>query len=87
MCLTNSRYALVLALKKKHPFLSFSTGTTNLEALLIQLSGRGTVKYLETRVIPVYGISVSVYWAGAVPDLKVTIFGDIIVEVLIFLLL
>lgn len=71
----------------KEKIMSFSTGITNLEALLVQLSGRGAVKYLETRVIPVYGMSVSVYWAGAVPDLKITIFGDITAEVLFFLLL
>lgn len=44
------------------------------------------MKYLETEVIPVYGITVSVYWAGAAPDLKITNFGDITVEVLFILL-
>jgi len=55
--------------------MSFSVGVTNLKAPLIQLGGRGAVKYLETKVIPACGRSVSVYWAGAVPDLKITIFG------------
>lgn len=59
--------------------MSFSAGVTNLEALLIQLSGKGAVKYLETRGIPVYSISVSVYWVGAASDLKITIFGDLTV--------
>lgn len=67
--------------------MSFSTCITNLEALLVQLSGRGTAKYLETRVIPVYGISILIYGAGAVPDLKISIFGNITVEVLVFVLL
>lgn len=62
----------------------FSTGVTNLEALLPLSCIRGAVKYSETKVIPVYGISVSVYWAGDVPDLKITIFRDITVEVLVF---
>ena len=73
--------------KFKEKTMSFSTGISSLEALLVQLSGRGVAKNLETRVIPVYEVSVSVYWAGAVCDLKVTVFGDITVEVLFFLLL
>lgn len=50
--------------------MSFSTGV-NLEALLIQFSKRETVKYLETRVIPVYGKAISVHWAGAILGLKI----------------
>lgn len=50
--------------------MCFLTGVTNLAMLLIQLSGRGAMKYLETKVIPVYGITVAVYWAAAVSHLK-----------------
>lgn len=50
--------------------MSFSTGV-NLEALLIQFSKRETVKYLETRVIPVYGKAISVHSAGAILGLKI----------------
>lgn len=58
------RYDLLLVLKKKANIFPYRH-TTNLKTQLIQLSGRGALKYSETAVLAANGITVSVYWVGA----------------------